>query len=440
MLKKILFYISLLLFFISCDAQIARNQFERGEYRESIKTTLKIAGDNKYTGLSLKEKEEILKRFNTIDSYYKSLENTNNVQIKYDAFAVGYMVNRYMPEVLTRDNYLTRYTTNRLASNLEYSVARNINMYSKGELETLANIQKDMRDINIYSSEYSGMYKGVSRMLADKFFSLYKASPYEDEQLKYLKLTYTTYQDFDSNYLGSKSKYYALVKTIDIRNANEYLNDARRDYNFADYERAIDKFDKAYEIFNKYSDYRYILSDIDVYREVCRNRIKQSKAQEYYERGLYYQSRGDYKRAAEAFYNAHRLVDNYKGSYRLYKENKEKSNYERTYTLSTNTGYEKEAQIERILARYGYTKVSYGANINLKYFQNVDYDQDNTKETVTVSMRVVGNGIDKSRQVVKISRYMYNGYMGLDRMLNFYRRDIDQEFVELINSVGSSLR
>lgn len=50
MLKKILFYISLLLFFISCDAQIARNQFERGEYRESIKTTLKIAGDNKYTG------------------------------------------------------------------------------------------------------------------------------------------------------------------------------------------------------------------------------------------------------------------------------------------------------------------------------------------------------------------------------------------------------
>ena len=161
MLKKILFYISLLLFFISCDAQIARNQFERGEYRESIKTTLKIAGDNKYTGLSLKEKEEILKRFNTIDSYYKSLENTNNVQIKYDAFAVGYMVNRYMPEVLTRDNYLTRYTTNRLASNLEYSVARNINMYSKGELETLANIQKDMRDINIYSSEYSGMYKGA---------------------------------------------------------------------------------------------------------------------------------------------------------------------------------------------------------------------------------------------------------------------------------------
>ena len=324
MLKKILFYISLLLFFISCDAQIARNQFERGEYRESIKTTLKIAGDNKYTGLSLKEKEEILKRFNTIDSYYKSLENTNNVQIKYDAFAVGYMVNRYMPEVLTRDNYLTRYTTNRLASSLEYSIARNINMYSKGELDTLANIQKDMRDINIYSSEYSGMYKDVSRMLADKFFSLYKASPYEDEQLKYLKLTYTTYQDFDSNYLGSKSKYYALVKTIDIRNANEYLNDAKREYNFADYERAIDKFDKAYEIFNKYSDYRYILSDIDVYREACRNRIKQIKAQEYYERGLYYQSRGDYKRAAEAFYNAHRLVDNYKGSYRLYKENKEK--------------------------------------------------------------------------------------------------------------------
>ena len=350
------------------------------------------------------------------------------------------MVNRYMPEVLTRDNYLTRYTTNRLASSLEYSIARNINMYSKGELDTLANIQKDMRDINIYSSEYSGMYKDVSRMLADKFFSLYKASPYEDEQLKYLKLTYTTYQDFDSNYLGSKSKYYALVKTIDIRNANEYLNDAKRDYNSANYERAIDKFDKAYEIFNKYSDYRYILSDIDVYREACRNRIKQIKAQEYYERGLYYQSRGDYKRAAEAFYNAHRLVDNYKGSYRLYKENKEKSNYERTYTLSTNAGYEKEAQIERILARYGYTKVSYGANINLKYFENVDYDQDNTKETVTVSMRVVGNGIDKSRQVVKINRYMYNGYMGLDRMLNFYRRDIDQEFVELINSVGSSLR
>ena len=48
--------------------------------------------------------------------------------------------------------------------------------------------------------------------------------------------------------------------------------------------------------------------------------------------------------------------------------------------------------------------------------------------------------VDKSGQVVKINRYMYNGYMGLDRMLNFYRRDIDQEFVELINSVGSSLR
>lgn len=55
-MKKYLFYLITFLFLISCDASIARNQFEKGEYLQSVKTTVKYVGKGKFAKLKEKRK------------------------------------------------------------------------------------------------------------------------------------------------------------------------------------------------------------------------------------------------------------------------------------------------------------------------------------------------------------------------------------------------
>ena len=40
-MKKFIYSIIMMIFFISCDIQTAKNQFDKGDYRGSVKTTLK---------------------------------------------------------------------------------------------------------------------------------------------------------------------------------------------------------------------------------------------------------------------------------------------------------------------------------------------------------------------------------------------------------------
>ena len=70
MFKKIVFYFSMLLLLFSCAGQIAKSQFERGEYRESVKTSLSLLENGKYSNLKLEEKQEILNRMKIIDNFY----------------------------------------------------------------------------------------------------------------------------------------------------------------------------------------------------------------------------------------------------------------------------------------------------------------------------------------------------------------------------------
>lgn len=321
MLKKILIYIAFLIFVISCDAQIARNQFENGEYRQSVKTTLRIAAYGKYNSLNKNEKEELINRVKIIDRYYMQLNNSSNIQDIYDAFAIGYMINSKLNNLSPYVNYLTINNTDRLANKLEEKINETLH-YSSTEydLKCILNIQKDMNELRLINSKYKSLYKTISKNLADIYYILANNTKNEEDELKYLKITYTTYKDFDSNYKQSKTRYLILEKSIDIKNAKLLTNDAKNEYYFENYNKALEKFNKALKLYEKYSDYSFEARDVKEYIENISRKIKEKEAQKYFNLGLYYRSKRDYINASKAFYKAHNIISDYKSSYKLAKE------------------------------------------------------------------------------------------------------------------------
>lgn len=56
MIKKIILTLTTFILLVSCSSAIAKSQYERGEYRSSIKTTLSYANSKTFDNLDTSEK------------------------------------------------------------------------------------------------------------------------------------------------------------------------------------------------------------------------------------------------------------------------------------------------------------------------------------------------------------------------------------------------
>lgn len=439
MLKKIITYVVFLFFLFSCDAQIAKNQFERGEYRQSVRTTLRIAENGKYSKLKESEKLELIDRIKTIDNYYMNKIDSSNLNDIYDAFAIGYMVNTKISSLSPYLNYLTIRRTNELAYKLENIIDRALDYrYNENDLNRISDIRNDMKELDLLHSNYQNLYKKISKKLADTYYTLANNARYEETELKYLKQAYTSFSDFDSDYRQTKTRYMQLEKKIDIRNAKSLTESAKSDYYFSNYESALEKFEKASNLYEKYSDYSFERRDVQEYIDNIQRKIKEQKAQKYFEEGLYYRSIGDYRKAANAFYNAHDIIPDYRSSYRLAKECEQRSKYQkktyRLYTASTRANF-----VERELARHGFDKNSYNPDFTLDYTEEVRYyNEGYYGERLIVVCKLYSKDLNfsASRTIEKTNK-SYKQY-GKEELLRRYNKEINDEVAEMINSFKRS--
>lgn len=447
MFKKIVFYFSMLLLLFSCAGQIAKSQFERGEYRESVKTSLSLLENGKYSNLKLEEKQEILNRMKIIDNFYANAENNPNISTMYDAFAIGYMINTKVPELSQQMVNLNKNTVDRLANTLEYKITSNLaNGYEKNEVDSMEAIRCDMKEIRIPYSKYANMYKNISKAIADKYYKLAENTTSIQKAIDYYKSCYIAYSDFYSDYRGAKTKYKELQRELDIQMANKLYEVAKSYYSMNDYNTALMKFKEARALYNKYYEYNSRIRDIDVYIENLNNRIKENKAEEYFQKACIYQAKGDYMMAAKYFYEAHNMINNYKGSYDLAKRMENNLNYynykSKTYKLYAEK-FSRESLIERLLFSKGYTRTEYNPSYDLTYKEEYSYYNDNYSGKEMLEVRFFlfnGNSIISDKVVRYSNDYGYGMPLGKNRMLNLKNYDIDNAANYFINNAIGNFR
>lgn len=442
-MRKILFYLSMIFFLFSCDAQVAKSQFEKGQYVESVRTTLSYIGGNKINKLSEKDKADIISRVVYMDNYYKNnvRESVDAYDTKnmYDVFAINTMLNN-IPELKKYTSYINDSRADLYMSKIEKNIVNSVNNSNKKELEIYTDIQKDMRKLNLLNSKYLSSYQKISKVLADKYIDLTYLNYKDEQKLELYKNAYMAYSDFDSNYRGTKTEYDRLYKKLDIQKAFNYFERGKSEYFDGDYDDAMEEFEDAYKIFSKYSDYYKEQREAKDYFERSKQKYNEKKAQKYYEQGLEYAQRGYYKEAVENFYKSSEYIYNYKNSLQLIKTYERfiplKGGYEQKKNLTYNLNNSKRKNvISNVLDNAGLRYSSYNADLNIYYTEDVKYDR---KVEVEKEQKYNGVVIEKEiTEIVIITPYLSAGTYNykLDEIIltNEYE---EEEFVGAFGKVN----
>ena len=442
-MKKIIYLLTMILFLISCDAQVARSQFESGDYKGSVKTTIKYISNGKYSKLKLDEKEEILNRLSIIDNYYQNtISNSNditNIQNMYDAFAINYMLNT-IPELKSELKYLN----NRNAEKLIYDLDEKISYMLKttnslNNIERIENIFYDMKSLNILSSKYSNIYRNISKNLADTYYSLYQNEYNKETKLKYINSVSKIYSEFDNNYRNSKIISKALEKEINIEKGKNSFEKAKDLYFFERYEESIKEFKNAISYLENYSDYYSTIKDAKVYIENANSKLKEIYAEKYYRLANESVAKGDYKKAVYYYYEAHKYIYNYKGSYNLAKQYENKRSNKITYNLYSNNSSRYDL-IRQILNNNGFEYSSYNAKMYIEYYEDVSYTTYQVSAGVIKEVLIVRptlsyrNYTNRAKELVYVNEYnvFLANELGKDKMLKLNERNINREIENIV--------
>lgn len=449
-MKKFIYYLTLIILLISCDAQIAKSQFERGEYKNSVRTMVGYISNGRFQKLKETEKVEIVNRTVIIDNYYNMTINNNdsveNIRNIYDAVSISYMLNT-IPELRERINYLTIDRANYLLKELEYKIDRRLSTTSitKNDLEKIEAILQDMR--NYRTINYGLTYKSIAKSVADAYYTLYDREINLENKLKYIEKVNNIYEEFDNNYRSSKTIYIRLKKQIDIEKANNSLSKGKDLYFVGKYYEAIKELEKSVILYSQYSEYSSTVRDAKVYIENANTRLKEQNAEKYYRLGNESVAKKDYKRAVQYYYEAHKNINNYKGSYNLAKEYEKKSNEKLTYKVSSNNRVRKNI-IERTLNNNGFT-YSNTANLYIDYFEEVYYKIENVsvgivRETLIVRP-IISSGTYQHRVRDLVYTHEYNRFLdgdaeyGRENMIrikeNSINKDVERLILDLIRTI-----
>ena len=87
-MKKAILFILLILAVMSCDLEKAQKEYEKGQYIQSIETTLKYfdKNENRIKKVNAKVKDEIVSKFSKITGYYSDIaSNSGNEEQKINA-------------------------------------------------------------------------------------------------------------------------------------------------------------------------------------------------------------------------------------------------------------------------------------------------------------------------------------------------------------------
>ena len=442
-MKKFIYSIIMMLFFISCDIQTAKNQFDKGDYRGSVKTTVKYISNGKYAKLKPDQKEELLSRVRIIDNYYKNtISNSNdiiNIQHIYDGFAINYMLNS-VPELGNELIYLN----NNNADNLMYELNKKIESVLKENIsldnvERIKNIFYDMKSLNILNSKYLNVYKNISKNLADTYYMLYQNEINKEIKLKYITFVSNIYADFDNNYKNSRIISNALEKEINIEKGKKSFELGKNFYFYGKYKEAIEEFKKAVFYLQNYSEYYNMVNDAKVYLENATSKLNEIYAEKYYTLANESVAKGDYEVAEYYYAEANKYIPNYKGSYNLSKQYENKQLNKIRYSLYANNETRFNF-IKQTLDKNNFEYNPYNANIYIEYYEDISYTTQQissgvVKEVLTVRPVLSYGGYKyRGKDLVYVNEYnlFLANDLGKEKMLKLNERNINRSIENII--------
>ncbi|WP_068268498.1 hypothetical protein [Caviibacter abscessus] len=421
-MKKVLLYIFTLILFISCDAQTARKQFEAGQYLKSVQTTVKYVSNGKFSKLKLKDQDELISRIKVIDKYYRDniedQEEGADIKTLYESFHIYGLIKK-VPELQSELRYLTQSVVD---NNIELVVAkqnkelRTLGSRSSSEIERILKgyneIKEHMQDYKIVGTKYEDHYKAFSRNLADGYLILSRKFDLDESQyLQALKNASQAYSYYDKDYKGSKTQYEKVKKELDLKKADAYFDEGRRNLFFGNYDIALDKLNEAYNIYNKYSsNKRYEVRD---YINKVKDEKKKRNAEEHYGKALKYLVQNDYKNAVKEFYATSNIIYNYRDSYTLAKKyekyigsntpdnNDAPKIIDKTFSLNLNGDVSREliiSELERLGFRYTNHKPFYV--IEVETFADYDISTQVKREPLYVNNYGVPSYYEKITETV----------------------------------------
>lgn len=419
-MKKVLLYIFTLILFISCDAQTARKQFKAGQYLKSVQTTLRYVDNGKFSRLKLKDQDELIDRVKIIDKYYRDniegQEEGADIKTLYESFHI-YGLLKKVPELEKELRYLTQEVVD---YNIELVVVKQnkslrvLESKSSFEIERMLGIYNTikelMQDYKIVGTKYETHYKTFSRNLADGYLVLSRKFDLDENQyLQALKNASQAYSYYDKDYKGSKTQYERVKKEIDIKKADAYFDEGRRNLFFGNYDIALDKFNEAYKLYNKYSENK--LYEVKEYISKVKDEKKKKQAEEYYGKALKYLAQNDYKNAVKEFYAASKVIYNYRDSYTLAKKyekyigesNKEETPKlaDKTFSLNLRGDVSREliiSEFERLGFKYTDYRPFY--TVEIETFADYDIDTKVTKEPLYTNNYGVPSYYEKITETV----------------------------------------
>ena len=442
-MKKFIYSIIMMLFFISCDIQTAKNQFDKGDYRGSVKTTVKYISNGKYAKLKPDQKEELLSRVRIIDNYYKNIiSNSNdiiNIQHIYDGFAINYMLNS-VPELGNELIYLN----NNNADNLMYELNKKIESVLKenvslNNVERIKNIFYDMKSLNILNSKHFNIYKNISKNLADTYYMLYQNEINKEIKLKYITFVSNIYADFDNNYKNSRIISNALEKEINIEKGKKSFELGKNFYFYGKYKEAIEEFKKTVFYLQNYSEYYNMVNDAKVYLENATSKLNEIYAEKYYTLANESVAKGDYEVAEYYYAEANKYIPNYKGSYNLSKQYENKQLNKIRYSLYANNETRFNF-IKQTLDKNNFEYNPYNANIYLEYYEDISYTNQQmssgvVREVLTVRPVLSYGGYKyRGKDLVYVNEYnlFLANDLGKEKMLKLNERNINRSIENII--------
>ncbi|BBM36864.1 hypothetical protein [Pseudoleptotrichia goodfellowii] len=265
-MKKAILFILLILAVISCDLEKAQKEYEKGQYIQSIETTLKYfdKNENRIKKVNSKVKDEIVSKFSKITEYYSDMaSNFGNEEQKINA-----NINLFKIYIMLEERNYTKGFTDFT------SKYKGEDFYSKAN-KLILKKYRDYFDSGLYdkAAEELGNYDGFSQILSrmnkmkfSKYERIYESSlktkadnlikiaekyeemkEYRKAEKSYFQVS-ETYKNYEKNYRNSYDKYTENKNKADLIDAEKYYEMGKETLKENSQK---EKYRKAYEYFKK---------------------------------------------------------------------------------------------------------------------------------------------------------------------------------------------
>lgn len=259
-MKKNIFYALFFLILFSCSSVTSKQKFENGDYLGSLEQIGREL-NRRNKNVNQEYQKIIQNRVMDIDKIMKerlnnSFDELNISNVNYELWKMGHIIQKY-PLISKYTPIMINVEKNKeyLKKSLDVMLQYVSKDYEKRvfKLEELLNfIKKEV----VFNNEYQEIHKEYSKIASDIYYKIaednLKKNNLKESKENYYK-SYNIYKFYDKNYKNTYTKYFKLIREIELKEALDYERIAKNEFHKALYENSRENFKKAIDIYKKYN-------------------------------------------------------------------------------------------------------------------------------------------------------------------------------------------